>query len=225
MNNKLSKLMGAVAFLVLINVGMFSWVSVRLTTFWVSWVFIHVAFLLFAGVVIFSAPEQKKMKFMYSETAIAAYYLVVEIISGFVLTLYFAFYPVVAFVVQAVLLGAFLVAFCMVKKTNQITDAREEAAKGDLVQFQAILNYMNDVQNQIDYSAPYRKTVQHAYDALSGSQVESSVNVYEIEKGIWELIGQLKEAVVAGDEDRIRALCREIENQTAERRRRLLLER
>ena len=177
------------------------------------------------SVVLFSASEQKKVKFMYSETAIAMYYLVVEVISGFVLTVYFAFFPVVAFVVQLALLAAFLVVFGMVKKTNQLTDAREEAAKADLVQFQAILNYMRDVQNQVDYSAPYRKTIQHAYDALSGSQVESSVQVYEIEKGIWELIGQLKEAVLAGDEDHIRALCRDIENQTAERHRRLLLER
>ena len=225
MYNKLTKLAGAVIFLILINVGLFSWVAVRLTTFWVSWVFIHIAFLLFVSVVLFSASEQKKVKFMYSETAIAMYYLVVEVISGFVLTVYFAFFPVVAFVVQLALLAAFLVVFGMVKKTNQLTDAREEAAKADLVQFQAILNYMRDVQNQVDYSAPYRKTIQHAYDALSGSQVESSVQVYEIEKGIWELIGQLKEAVLAGDEDHIRALCREIENQTAERHRRLLLER
>ena len=225
MYNKLTKLAGAVIFLILINVGLFSWVAVRLTTFWVSWVFIHIAFLLFVSVVLFSASEQKKVKFMYSETAIAMYYLVVEVISGFVLTVYFAFFPVVAFVVQMALLAAFLVVFGMVKKTNQLTDAREEAAKADLVQFQAILNYMRDVQNQVDYSAPYRKTIQHAYDALSGSQVESSVQVYEIEKGIWELIGQLKEAVLAGDEDHIRALCREIENQTAERHRRLLLER
>lgn len=225
MNNKMTKLAGAVVFLILINVGLFSWVSVRLTAFWVSWVFIHIAFLLFAGVVIFSAPEQKKLKFAYSETAIAAYYLVVEAVSGFVLTVYFAFLPVVAFVVQIALLAVFLVAFSMLKKTNQITDAREEAAKSDLIQFQAILNYMRNVQDQVDYSAPYRKTIQHAYDALSGSQVESSEQVYEIERSIWDLIGQLREAVIAGEEDRIRALCREIENQTAERRRRLLLER
>lgn len=225
MYNKMTKLVGAIAFLVLINVGLFSWVSVRLTTFWVSWSFIHIAFLLFVGIVLFSASEQKKLKFMYSETAIATYYLVVEAISGFVLTLYFAFFPVVAFVVQTALLGAFLVVFCMVKKTNQLTDAREEAAKADRVQFQAILNYMSTVQDQVDYNAPYRKTIQHAYDALRGSQVESSEQVYEIERAIWDLIGQLKEAVLAGEEDHIRALCREIENQTAERRRRLLLER
>lgn len=224
MYNKMTKLAAAIIFLILINVGLFSWVTVRLTTFWVSWVFIHIAFLLFVGIVLFSASEQKKLKFMYSETAIATYYLVVEVISGLVLTVYFAFFPVVAFVVQTMLLAAFLVVFGMVKKTNQLTDVREDAAKADLVQFQAILNYMSAVQDQVDYSAPYRKTIQHAYDALRGSQVESSEQVYDIERAIWDLIGQLKEAVLAGEEDHIRTLCREIENQTAERRRRLFLE-
>lgn len=77
----------------------------------------------------------------------------------------------------------------------------------------------------MDYSAPYKKTIQHAYDAISGSQVKSSPAVYEMEKNIWDLIGQLKKEVAAENEERINALCRDIENQTAERNRRLRMER
>ena len=225
MNKKITKLAGAVVFLILINIGLFSLAAIKLTSFWISWIFIHIAFLIFAGILIFSAPEQRKLKFAYSETAVAAYYFIIELIAGYVLLTYFVFMPVISFVIQTVILAVFLIAFFMLKGMNRDIDRKEDAAKADLRQFQAILEFMKDVQSQVDYSAPYKKTIQHAYDAISGSQVKSSPAVYEMEKNIWDLIGQLKKEVAAENEERINALCRDIENQTAERNRRLRLER
>lgn len=225
MNKKIAKLAGAIVFLILINIGLFSLAAIKLTAFWISWIFIHIAFLIFAGILIFSVPGQRKLKFAYSETAIAAYYFIIELVAGFVLLTNFAFFPVVSFVIQTVILAGFLVAFFMLKGMNQKIDRREEEAKADQRKFQALLEAMKDVLNQVDYSAPYKKTIQHAYDAISGSQVKSSANVYEVEKAIWDLTGQLKEAVLAENEERIGLLCRDIENQTAERNRRLRMER
>lgn len=224
MNKKITKLAGAVVFLILINIGLFSLAAIKLTSFWISWIFIHIAFLIFAGILIFSAPEQRKLKFAYSETAVAAYYFIIELIAGYVLLTYFVFIPVISFVIQTVILAVFLIAFFMLKGMNRDIDRKEDAAKADLRQFQAILEFMKDVQSQVDYSAPYKKTIQHAYDAISGSQVKSSPAVYEMEKNIWDLIGQLKKEVAAENEERINALCRDIENQTAERNRRLRME-
>ena len=224
MNKKITKLAGAVVFLILINIGLFSLAAIKLTSFWISWIFIHIAFLIFAGILIFSAPEQRKLKFAYSETAVAAYYFIIELIAGYVLLTYFVFIPVISFVIQTVILAVFLIAFFMLKGMNRDIDRKEDAAKADLRQFQAILEFMKDVQSQVDYSAPYKKTIQHAYDAISGSQVKSSTAVYEMEKNIWDLIGQLKKEVAAENEERINALCRDIENQTAERNRRLRME-
>ena len=225
MNKKITKLAGAVVFLILINIGLFSLAAIKLTSFWISWIFIHIAFLIFAGILIFSAPAQRKLKFAYSETAVAAYYFIIELIAGYVLLTYFVFIPVISFVIQTVILAVFLIAFFMLKGMNRDIDRKEDAAKADLRQFQAILEFMKDVQSQVDYSAPYKKTIQHAYDAISGSQVKSSPAVYEMEKNIWDLIGQLKKEVAAENEERINALCRDIENQTAERNRRLRMER
>ena len=73
----------------------------------------------------------------------------------------------------------------------------------------------------------YKIRQQHiACDQLynDGSQEKSSPAVYEMEKNIWDLIGQLKKEVAAENEERINALCRDIENQTAERNRRLRME-
>lgn len=225
MNSKIIKSVGAVIFLGLINFGLFSLTAIRLTAFWISWIFIHIAFLIFAGVLIFSAPEQRKIKFAYSETAVAAYYFIVELVAGFVLLTYFAFLPVVSFVLQTVILAVFLVVFFTLKRANRSIDIREEAAKADLRQFQAILEAMKDVQNHVDYSAPYKKQIQHVYDTISGSQVRTSVSVSEVEKAILNLIGQLREAVAADDRAQIDSLCREIEDRTAERNRGLRMER
>ena len=55
-------------------------------------------------------------------------------------------------------------------------------------------------------------------------RVRSSENVYEIEKEIWDLAGQLGQEVDAGNEERIYTVCKKIESRTAERTRRLRLE-
>lgn len=107
MNKKITKLAGAVVFLILINIGLFSLAAIKLTSFWISWIFIHIAFLIFAGILIFSAPEQRKLKFAYSETAVAAYYFIIELIAGYVLLTYFVFIPVISFVIQTVILAVF----------------------------------------------------------------------------------------------------------------------
>ena len=111
MNKKITKLAGAVVFLILINIGLFSLAAIKLTSFWISWIFIHIAFLIFAGILIFSAPEQRKLKFAYSETAVAAYYFIIELIAGYVLLTYFVFIPVISFVIQTVILAVFLFIF------------------------------------------------------------------------------------------------------------------
>ena len=225
MNKKMIRLAGAIVFLILINIGLFSLSAIKLTAFWISWIFIHIAFLIFAGILIFSAPEQRKLKFAYSETAVAMYYFIIELVAGFVLLTQFAFLPVVSFVIQTVILAGFLVAFFALKKMNQDIDRREEVAKANLRQFRSLLEFMKDVQNQVDYNAPYKKTIQHAYDSISGSQVKSSPSAYEVEEHIWDLIGQLKKEVAADNEERIETLCRDIENQVEERNRRLRMER
>ncbi len=224
MSRKMIKLAGAVLFLIVLNVGLFSMAAIKLASFWISWIFMHIAFVIFVCIFVFSVPEQRKLKFAYSETAVAAYYFIIEMAAGFVLMGSFAFFPMVSFVIQTALLAVFLVVFFTLKKTNRSIDLREDAAKADLRQFQMILEAMRDVQSRVAYDAPYKKAIQHACDAVSGSQVRSSENVYEIEKEIWDLAGQLGQEVDAGNEERIYTVCKKIESRTAERTRRLRLE-
>lgn len=225
MENKIKKLLGVVLFLVLVNVGLFSLATIRLTSFWVSWSFIHVAVLIFAAIHIFSVSTQEKLMFAFSESALATYYLIVETVAGFFLMLNFAFVPFAAFVAQAVILFVFVCAYLILKKTNAKVGEREQERNTDLKNFRYVLEAMQDVQNQVPYTASYKKAVEHAYDAISGSQMKSIQEVYGIEQNIVDLIVQLKQEVIAENEEMINRICKDIENKVAERNSRIQLSR
>lgn len=221
MNQKVIKLLGALLFIILINVGLFTFSNITLTSFWISWAFIHVAFLIFVSVFIFGVPSQRKLMHAYSEAAIVTYYLIIELCAGFVLMFQFAFFPVIAFVIQAVILAVFVVAYITLKKVNQDIDRKEDVREENLVRFRQIMEAMKDVRNQVEYSASYRKIIEHTYDAIAGSQVNSNADVYETEQKILDMIAELKTKVALNDEMVIKSLCRDIENAVADRNRNL----
>lgn len=222
--SKIYKLVAALIFIALVNIGLFSLATIRMTSFWISWAFIHVAFLVFVCIMIFSVADQKQLISAYSESAVATYYLIGETIAGFVLMFNFAYFPVVAFVIQALILAVFAVAFFSLKKMNANNEIKELEKKEYLQHFNYVVDAMKDVKNQMDYSAPYKKTVEHAYDAIMSSQIRSSNSAYKVELRIIELIKQLKEQVSANDEAAIIITCKNIENEVAERSRRLRAE-
>lgn len=222
--SKIYKLAAALIFIALVNIGLFSLATIKMTSFWISWAFIHVAFLIFVCIMIFSVADQKQLISAYSESAVATYYLIGETIAGFVLMFNFAYFPVVAFVIQAVILAIFVVVFFWVKKMNTNNERAEAVKKECLQHYNYVVDAMKDVKNQMDYSASYKKTVEHAYDAIINSQIRSSNNAYEVELRIIDLINQLKEQILINDEEAIKRTCKNIENEVAERNRRLRAE-
>ena len=96
--NKLLKLVAALVFIALVNVGLFSLATIKMTSFWISWAFIHLAFIIFVCIMIFSVSEEKRLMSVYSESAVATYYLIIASIAGFILMFNFSYFPVVAFI-------------------------------------------------------------------------------------------------------------------------------
>ena len=56
MSRKMIKLAGAVLFLIVLNVGLFSMAAIKLASFWISWMFMHIAFVIFGCIFVFSVP-------------------------------------------------------------------------------------------------------------------------------------------------------------------------
>lgn len=217
------KLLVAAIFILLLNVGLFSFSSISLTSFWISWVFIHIAFVILVCVVVLSAPIQKKLIFGFSETAITTYYFIIELAAGLVLMFQFALFPVIAFVVQTIILAGFVLVFRATKTMNKNIEREENVRSVELFHFKSLLEAMKDVQVHIEYTAPYKKQVAHAYDAMAASPVKSSIEAREIEQYMLELIRQLKTAVIAKNEKEILDICQKIEEAVAKRNRELRL--
>lgn len=219
------KLLFAAIFVIILNAGLFAFASISLTSFWISWVFIHIAFVILVCVLVLSVPEQKKLIFGYSETAVTTYYFIIELAAGLVLMFQFAFFPVLAFAAQLIILVGYVLAFGSTKMMNKKIDREENVRDVEMFHFRSMLEGMKDVQKQIEYSASYRKNVEHAYDAMAASQVKSVPEARETERHIVELIGKLKKVVVEKNETEILAVCTEIENAVEKRNREIRLNR
>ena len=113
----------------------------------------------------------------------------------------------------------------MLKKTNKSITDREAIRDVDLKHFRYVLEAMQDVQNQVAYTASYKKVVEHAYDAISGSPMRSTKEVYGVEQEIVNLIVALKQEVLADNEDAVKKVCLDIEKKVAERNRIIQLSR
>ena len=211
------KLIGALVFIILLNIGLFSFANITITSFWISWAFIHVAFIITVGILVLSVPEQKKLIFSYSESAITIYYFIIELVAGLVLMFQFAFLPVVSFIAQLIILAVFVVAFFATKSMNKNIDREENVRAVELHQFKFLLEEMKDVQREVEYTAPYKKLVEHAYDALAGSQIKSAPQASEAEQRILGFIRQLKQEITEGNEEAIAKACQNLEKAVAER--------
>ena len=80
---------------------------------------------------------------------------------------------------------------------------------------------MKRVQSKVEYSAPYKKTVEHAYDSLASGQTASSPDVEELERSILDAIEELDTIVDSKDEQKIAEACAKIEELAGERKARL----
>ena len=221
--SKIVKLVGAAIFAILLNIGLFTFAKISLTSFWISWAFIHISFVILVCILVLSVPQQKKIIFGMSESAITIYYFIIELVAGLVLMFQFAFFPVASFVIQMVILAAFAVLFLATKFMNQDINSKEQVRAVELYQFKYILEEMKAVLRQVDYSAPYKQLIEHAYDSMAASQVKSSEEAALIEGEIRELIKQLQQAVSTSDEVAILQLCKQMETAIAERNSKLRL--
>lgn len=223
MNKKVVKIIGAILFLAALNTGLFLLAEPSETAFWISWAFIHLSFAVWVGIVVFSAAEQKRILSMYSEAAVATYYFVIELIVGLIFGVFLSELTVVAFIVQLIILAVYLCVFFALKGTNKNIEQAEAVRKVELYNYKFLLEAFKDVMRKVAYDAPYKKAVEHAYDAMAGSQMHSTESAAVNEENILSLTKALKEAISANDEAKVLSLCEKIEDEIAERNSKLRL--
>ncbi len=213
----------AVSLILLAALHVFLFVTVRktFTVFWISYVFLMIAWVLSIVLVIFDVVREKRI-FGYSLAAVTACYLVAATGAAFFCIFKLRYFKVLCFLLQLVILTVYLVCYLSVKKVNTDIKTREAERAKDMAVFGSIKDSAAEVLNRVEYTAPWRKQVEKALDAVSSGQVKSSPEALETEQKLLTAIGALGSAVDLKDEETILSSCREIERLSEERRRILM---
>lgn len=218
---KLYKGLSTLIVFIVINVIIFMKAEEKEGAFWPSYIFLAVAFLLFAFVAVYLSETTNKRILGYPLVMGALLYLVIETIVAFVFMLAAYEALVTAILVQVVLLAVFALILLSGQFVNMQVHQKEQTRGTDLMNFKFILEKIKLVQQKVEYSAPYRKTIEQAYDSLAGGQVASAPEVSDLERAILDKIDQLNGAVDRKEAGAIQTICGEIVNLSREREMRL----
>lgn len=188
--------------------------------FWVNLAFAIVAIIMASLVILGIAAGNKKM-FGLNVTAYAIAYVVADL--GYAFKTLFApsLLAKKVALVHVVLLAVFLIVIVLSKAEDEFITEQQEIRGRDIANFKYTLECMKRVLSKVEYSASYKKTVEHAYDSLASGQTASAPQVEETEKAILDTIKELEDAVVAKDEPKIKDVCVKIEDLAAERKAKL----
>ena len=219
--NKNSKLAIAAVALIANILCMFFFTESYGLVFVANLIFSVIAILLSAYVIIF-VGEGKKKTFGISLLAYAYAYVVAVLGVAY----RFVFVPDSLEVALAkktcfahvVILAVFIIVIILAKAENDFIEEQQEKRGKDLRNFKYTLECMKNVQSKVEYAAPYRKTITHAYDALASNQTASTPEVEDIEIKILDCIEDLEKVVSNNDVDAINECCATIEKLATERK-------
>ncbi|MBR6147654.1 MAG: hypothetical protein IKQ44_04750 [Lachnospiraceae bacterium] len=218
--NKNYNILVSLVVLVATVVCMFLFATRYNLVFWINLAFAIVAVLM-ASFVIVILTTQRKRFFGITLSAYAVTYLVIALFAAFK----FVFMPDIlakkVALVHVIILAVFIVVIILAKGEEAFITEQQEIRATQIGNFKYTLTCMKNAMSKVAFDAPYKKTVEHAYDALASGQTASSPDVEEVEKSILEAINRLDGVLDAGNEDEITSACREIEKLANERKAKL----
>lgn len=214
--NKQFKIGFGIFFIILFNFGIFTLTKHPSHTFWVSWIFIHIAFIIAFLINAIIVPR-KHIVYGYSISALSAFYFVIELVFGLFFIFILPSHTLLAFAIQIIALFAFFTVYLTAGGALERTEKTQVKSKADLRHFQYLLDCMHEVRTETPYTAPYKKLIEHTYDELASSPTATSMDVYDIEETISRLIFSLKLDVQNNNEAGISSTCTEIENLITKR--------
>ena len=201
-------------------VCMFLFAAKYNAVFWVNLAFAIVAVIVATLVIVGVAPSGKRT-FGMGVTTYAIAYLVLDLGYAFKTVFVPAFLARRVALVHVVLLAALLIVVILSKAEDEFISEQQEIRGRELANFKYTLECMKKVQSKVEYGAPYRKTVEHAYDSLASGQTSSAAVAEDVERAILDAISELENVVSVKDEAKINEICGKIENLAAERKAKL----
>ncbi|MCR4749480.1 MAG: hypothetical protein K5877_06810 [Lachnospiraceae bacterium] len=216
MNKNYSILTSLVVFIATI-VCMFLFATRYNLVFWVNLIFAIIAVLAASFVVIFLTTQRKQF-FGITLSAYAGVYLVIAL--GFAFR--FVFIPDILVkkvaLVHMIILAVFLVVIILSKGEEAFITEQQEIRSAEIGNFKYALTCMKNAMSKVAFDAPYKKMVEHAYDALASGQTASRPEAEQVEKSILDAISRLDGVLESGNEEEISSACKEIEKLADQRK-------
>ncbi len=219
MKNKVLTILMELVFLIVFNVIFFVVIGTdRGATGWVCYAFIHISYLTLILTPFMVKEGKSKAVFGYPLYYLSGIYFFLELAVGVTFLLVKTIDFKIALLVQLIMFGIYLVLFIANMKANESTAAAEAKREGQLQYVKSVTLRLQSVLGTISDPA-LKKKVERAYDTVRTSPVATVPEAWEAENSIVQMIGQLEQAVVAGDNGTAGLLADRI-IQTAEMRNR-----
>jgi len=188
----------------------------RKTSVWISYGFIHFAYLMLLLTPVFIRSDKSSAVFGFVLYTTTAAYFLLELVVGTLFILIPIFGPKTVLVIQFVIAGVYgimLVAHMIAnEKTADAQQARQvqiDYIKNASVELKLLLNRVQD--------KTARRKMERAYDALQSSPVKSHPELEKLERGLQTTIEAIEHAITAKNNERVVSLVEALFNDINER--------
>ena len=190
---------------------------------WIAYGFIHLAYIMILATPLLTRKSSCSAMFGMPLYSVSAVYFFVEFITGLIFVFVASESYKASLVIQAIIAGIYAVILLTNLIANEHTAdnvAKHEAEvayiKGIATELKALIGKASDKKAD--------KEIEKAYDIVHASPTKSSVAVEEIERRIYCVVSELRDAVKHDDTARIITIAQEIIELTDNRNRKLKTE-
>ena len=195
---------------------------VHTATFWVSFVFTLIAFAVVAAsiyIAFIKNPDAKSRFYGFPIAKIGAIYGLVQLIAGMLFMALAAILPAwLAVLVYAIALGAAVIGLISAEAVVEEIRVQDVKLKKDVSLMRSLQSKINQMAAQCDKPDAAAAVKQFA-EEMRYSDPVSSEALAEIEADLSAAVDELQAAIVDGDSDAAKQLCRKASAVLAERNR------
>lgn len=207
-----------VVVLIAYNFAVFMIPCLKTPTFWVSWGFTLLAFLI-SGIAIYNSllknPDAKSRFYGFPIAKIAFVYLVIQVaVGGICMALGHITPWWLATVLDAIILALTVIGLVSSEAVVAEIKVQDDKLKKNVTLMRTLQSKVNQIAAQSDDAALKALAEEFRY-----SDPVSSDALAEIERDLSAVVDELQAAVIDGDHDAAKQLCRKISAVLAERNR------
>lgn len=187
---------------------------------WISYAFIHLAYILLLFTPAFVRNTTNKAVLAFPLDVISTSYFLVVFIIGLIFLFLKQESYTVALIIQLMLLGIYAVLMLSHMLANEDTADSVERHEMELQYVRESSSQLNRIAYSIE-DKQFRKRIEHLYDLLNSSPVKSNNSVRDYELLVLNSIDELEMAINNGDYSSAEYIINRIELNAVERNRRL----